>query len=62
MRRVTWARRLLVVLIVVVAVAGCATSYESVPRQSQRPRARCLADPNETGTRPLFFLFCVESP
>ena len=61
MRRVSWTRRLLLGILV-AAVAGCATSYQPPPRQSQAPRARCLADPNETGTRPLFFLFCVESP
>jgi hypothetical protein len=54
--------RLLVVLIALL-VAGCATGASSAPpRGSQAPRVRCLADPNETGMRPLLFLFCVESP
>ena len=61
MARVIRARRLLL-LLVLAAVAGCASYSPPPPRQSQTPRARCLADPNETGTRPLFFLFCVESP
>jgi hypothetical protein len=61
MPRVTWAQRLLAVF-VLAAVAGCANAYQAPPRQSQPPRARCLTDPNEGGTRPLFFLFCVESP
>jgi len=61
MPRVTWTRRLLIVL-VVAAVAGCATGSQPAPRQSSAPRARCLSDPNESGMRPLFFLFCVESP
>jgi len=60
---VTWARRLFL-LVLLAAVAGCAsTSSQPPPRQSTAPRTRCLSDPNETGgLRPLFFLFCVESP
>jgi hypothetical protein len=55
--------RSLVVLLALVALTGCATAPSSPPpRGSQPPRARCLADPNEGGLRPLFFLFCVESP
>jgi predicted small lipoprotein YifL len=61
MPRVTRARQLLL-LAVLAAVAGCATYGPPPPRESQAPRARCLNDPNETGTRPLFFLFCIESP
>jgi hypothetical protein len=57
----TWGRRLLV-LVALAAVAGCATAYEPSPRQSQPPRARCLADPTDTTMRPLLFLFCVETP
>jgi hypothetical protein len=59
---VTWARRLLI-LVLLAAVAGCASGYQPPPpRQSTAPRTRCLSDPNETSLRPLFFLFCVESP
>jgi hypothetical protein len=63
MPRVIWMRRLLL-LLVLVAVAGCSTTYQSPPpRASVPPRTRCLSDPGESGgTRPLFFLFCVESP
>jgi len=57
----TWTHRALLAL-VLVALAGCAAPSAPPPRASQPPRARCLADPNETGTRPLFFLFCIESP
>jgi hypothetical protein len=60
MPRVSWTRRLLL-LVLLAAVTGCATGAPP-PRQSTAPRARCLTDPNEGGTRPLFFLFCVESP
>jgi hypothetical protein len=62
MPRVTWTRRLLV-LVLVAAVTGCASRYQPPPpRQSTAPRTRCLTDPNETGSRPLLFFFCVESP
>jgi len=63
MPRVTWARRLLL-LGLLAAVAGCASgSYAAPPpRASTPPRTRCLSDPNETSLRPMFFLFCVESP
>ena len=58
----TWTQRTLVVL-ALLALTACTTGYASPPaRGSQAPRTRCLSDPNETGTRPLFFLFCVESP
>jgi hypothetical protein len=59
---VIWARVVLV-LFVVVLVAGCATgATPPPPRGSQPSRVRCLSDPHETGMRPLFFFFCVESP
>ncbi len=52
------------VLSLVVLAAGCAATPP--PRQeSGSPRVRCLVDPKREpgdGTRPLFFLFCIESP
>ncbi len=47
-----------------LSLAACATSTPSTsaPRGAEAPRVRCLSDPNEQGTRPLFFLFCVQSP
>ncbi len=46
-----------------LVVAGCASSKPSPPPSSSAPRTRCLNDRNETGsTRPIFFLFCIESP
>jgi hypothetical protein len=54
--------RSLVALLVLAALAGCAAPSSPPPRGSQAPRVRCLADPNEGYTRPLLFLFCVESP
>lgn len=52
------------VLSLVVLAAGCAATP---PRQESgsTPRVRCLVDPTREpggGSRPLFFLFCVESP
>ena len=52
-------------LALLAVLAGCAVSSPSpqnYPRAGTSPRARCLSDPHETQTRPLFFLFCVESP
>jgi hypothetical protein len=54
--------RLLVLALVVLTIHGCATSPGAGSSSSASPRARCLVDPNETGTRPLIFLLCVESP
>lgn len=46
-----------------LALAGCASASPSAPRSESPPRTRCLNDRNETGsTRPIFFLFCMESP
>ncbi len=61
-RRAGWLALLMVVLAV-----GCATNPSTGSRSnsSDWPRARCLTDPRrEAGetTRPLVFLFCVESP
>jgi hypothetical protein len=61
MARVSWLRRLLA-LVLLAALTGCAGTYQTPPRQSQTPRVRCLNDPNDTTMRPLFFLFCIESP
>jgi hypothetical protein len=58
---VTWPR-LVLALWIVALIAGCVAVASPPPRGSQPPRVRCLSDPNETGMRPLFFFFCVESP
>jgi hypothetical protein len=47
---------------VAVTVAGCAAADNPTRRGSTSPQVRCLVDPHETGTRPLIFLFCIESP
>jgi hypothetical protein len=54
--------RLAIVLLVLAVISGCAAGYSPPERGSHAPRARCLADPNETGARPLIFLFCIETP
>jgi hypothetical protein len=54
--------RLLLAFVLLTLIAGCAGVSSPPPRSSQAPRVRCLSDPNETGTRPLLFFFCVESP
>ena len=54
---------LVVVLIVGLVMAGCASS-SSYPgaRESPTVRTRCLTDRGEGSTRPIIFLFCAESP
>ncbi len=60
--------RALIPLVVVVSglvMAGCASSSSSYPAPREFPpvRTRCLNDRSEQGnTRPIFFLFCAESP
>ncbi len=56
--------RPLAALVIVFALSGCATA--GTPPQNERsPQARCLSrpDPGEPDviTRPLFFLFCIQS-
>jgi hypothetical protein len=49
-----------------LAVAACASSTDPPVRRDSAPvRARCVSDlDKQPGTinRPLFYLFCVESP
>jgi hypothetical protein len=52
---------LVIVLLIVLILAGCAAST-SPAQGPASPRVRCLSDPRETGTRPLIFFFCIESP
>jgi hypothetical protein len=56
--------RALLALALLAVLAGCASAPppQQHPRAGSSPRARCLSNPNETDLRPLFFLFCVESP
>ena len=50
------------------ALAGCASSggasaASGESARSDPSRVRCLSDPRgDSTTRPMFFLFCVESP
>jgi hypothetical protein len=54
--------RSLALALLIVTLCGCAAPRSEAPRASTSPRVRCLADPHETGTRPLVFLLCIESP
>jgi hypothetical protein len=58
--------RLLVLVLLVAATCGCAATERHASSTSgeaaSSPRVRCLSNPHETGTRPLIFLLCVESP
>ena len=48
-----------------VTLAACAT-VDSPRRSSESPTVRCVNEPGRGGsldaTRPLFFLFCAQSP
>ncbi len=60
-------RRASMALCLVLLLGGCAASGSSAGRGDSLggdgPRVRCLNDPvRDAGARPLFFLFCVESP
>lgn len=50
-------------LLALLGLAACATSASRPDgRSPASPHVRCLTDPRESGTRPLIFLFCIESP
>jgi hypothetical protein len=55
--------RSIALLVVLLTLAGCATGSSGSAGGS--PRVRCLSDPGRDASatnRPLFFLFCMESP
>ena len=59
------ARLALALLVAAAAAAGCASApYPAV--RSETPTTRCLGQPGRgegyPESRPLFFLFCMESP
>jgi hypothetical protein len=57
------SRALLIAVLLLTFMAGCASSPpQQHGRATSSPRVRCLANPNETNLRPMFFLFCAESP
>ena len=61
-----WARRAIALLISATVLAGCAIAPSSRESRGGSPRVRCLSEPSRddasvTG-RPMFFLFCMESP
>ena len=56
-------RHVLVLVLLAALAGGCASPAPSAsPRGSSSPRVRCLSNPNEGDTRPMFFLFCAETP
>jgi hypothetical protein len=65
-------RRGLALVLLIVTLSGCASTSSSsgssssnAPRGSSSPRVRCLSDPardDASGSRPLLYFFCVESP
>jgi len=62
-----WSRRSIALLLALATLAGCASAPSSRGSGSggSAPRVRCLTDPardDASTSRPLFFLFCLESP
>jgi hypothetical protein len=57
--------RTMMALAAALALAACAT-VESPRRSSESPALRCVNEPGRgqslEATRPLFFLFCAQSP
>jgi hypothetical protein len=57
--------RTMMALAAALALAACAT-VESPRRSSESPTVRCVNEPGRgqslDATRPLFFLFCAQSP
>ncbi|HTY80030.1 MAG TPA: hypothetical protein VMI34_19550 [Candidatus Bathyarchaeia archaeon] len=57
-RLATWS-----LLALMLVAAGCASGNPPPARTGRAPTTRCLTNPSETGeSRPMFFLFCAESP
>jgi uncharacterized protein YceK len=59
--------RAIIPLVVLLLLAGCGTvpSGDGGSASSSPPRVRCLTDPardNQSTSRPMVFLLCVESP
>jgi hypothetical protein len=57
--------RALLIVALLALLLGCSSSsarQQPNPRAGTTPRVRCVSDPHESQTRPLFFLLCVESP
>jgi hypothetical protein len=60
----SWRR--ITVLALALAAVACAAPTGSTSYSYDGPRTRCLSQPGRgesySGERPLFFLFCIESP
>jgi hypothetical protein len=54
----------LALLALLLIALGCAAPPRAAEHESPAgsPRVRCVSDPREQGTRPLFYFFCIESP
>jgi hypothetical protein len=56
------ALELLVFVVLGLVIGGCASNTPPARRDDPPIRTRCLNDRGEGSTRPIIFLFCVESP
>ena len=56
--------RILLALVAALVLAACSTVNQS--RRSDSPSLRCMNDPGRgqslDATRPIFFVFCAQSP
>lgn len=52
----------LAMLLPLLALAGCAGGMPRSTTHTPSSRGHCITDPTESPTRPMFFLFCVETP
>jgi hypothetical protein len=53
---------LLVLVALGLVMGGCASINPPAHRDAPSVHTRCLNDRSEGSTRPIIFLFCVESP
>jgi hypothetical protein len=56
------ALALLVLVALGLVSGGCASTTPPARRDEPAVHTRCLNDRSEGSTRPIIFLFCVESP
>ncbi|HEY7648470.1 MAG TPA: hypothetical protein VID04_05645 [Methylomirabilota bacterium] len=54
--------RVAVALLIAVALVGCSGQVPKSTTHTPSSRGQCITDKGETPTRPMIFLFCVETP
>jgi len=54
--------RVIALFLIVAALAACSSQVPKSTTHTPSSRGQCIANPSEAPTRPMFFLFCVETP